>query len=189
MQVGEDMNFDNNELYHYGVVGMKWGVRKAVSKMDKMDKLERKAVKYDKKSAKLSRKSEKVHAKRDLGRSNRKAVKAAKYSIKASKYEKKALNSDSESERLKYEKKSSKMNYKSAKNKIDGNRLSKSVGYGRMAMWYSVRSDKVAKKAAKARMKIANNKYYVDKINRKVSEISKEDLAGTYAFVEKLKTA
>ena len=81
------------------------------------------------------------------------------------------------------------MNYKSAKNKIDGNRLSKSVGYGRMAMWYSVRSDKVAKKAAKARMKIANNKYYVDKINRKVSEISKEDLAGAYAFVEKLKTA
>ena len=29
MQVGEDMNYDNNELYHYGVRGMRRGVRKA----------------------------------------------------------------------------------------------------------------------------------------------------------------
>lgn len=179
----------DGELYHYGVVGMKWGVHKAVSKMGKIDRLERKAVQYDKKSARLSKKSEKIHAERDLGRSNKKAVKAAKYDIKSAKAAKKALKSDSENTRLRYEKKAAKLAYKSAKNRIDGNRLSKSSGYGRLSMHYSVRSDKVAKKAAKARMKIANNKYYVDKMNRKVSEISKEDLAGAYAFVEKLKTA
>lgn len=55
-------------------------------------------------------------------------------------------------------------------------------------MKYSIKSDIVAKKAAKARMKIANNKYYIDRMKRKVSEISKEDLAGAYAFVNRLKT-
>lgn len=154
-----------------------------------MDKLEKKAAKYDIKSAKLSKKSEKRHATYDLGRSNRKAVKAVKYEVKSAKAQKKALNSDSESERLRYEKKAAKLSYKSAKNRIDGNRLSKSKGYGRISMHYSVRSDKVAKKAAKTRMKIANNKFYVDKMKRKVSEITPEDLAGAYAFVEKLNKA
>ena len=53
-------------------------------------------------------------------------------------------------------------------------------------MKYSVKSDKVAKKAAKARMKIAKNKHYIEKMNRKISEISKEDLAGAYSFVKRM---
>lgn len=185
-----EYDYNNQEyLQHYGVVGMKWGVRKAVSKMNKMDKLERKAAKYDIKAAKLSRKSEKRHATRDLGRANKKAVKAAKYDIKAAKMQKKALNSESEKKRLRYEKKAANMSYKSTKNKIDGNRLSKTKGYGKVAMRYSVKSDKVAKKAAKARLKIAKNKVYIDRVNRKVSEINPNDLQGAYSFVEKLNRA
>lgn len=37
----------DGELKHYGVVGMKWGVRKASYKASRRQRLERKAAKYD----------------------------------------------------------------------------------------------------------------------------------------------
>ena len=176
------------ELYHYGVVGMKWGVHRSLYKSSANDRLMRKAVKWDKKAAKLTKKSEKIHAVEDLEGANKKAVKAAKYDAKAAKFKKKSLNTTNESDKLYYEKKSEKLKYKAAANRIEGNTISKSKGYSARAMKYSIKSDMVAKKAAKARMKIANNKYYIDRMKRKVSEISKEDLAGAYAFVNRLKT-
>ena len=53
-------------------------------------------------------------------------------------------------------------------------------------MKYSVKSDKVAKKAAKARMQIANNDRYIAAMNRKISTLSKEEVSGAYSFVNEL---
>lgn len=178
--------YNPNELYHYGVPGMKWGVHRALSKQSSNVKLRKKDLSYDKKAAVLTKKSEKIHASKDLERSNRAAAKSSKYDKKAAKLGKKALAADIEFKRSIYKSKAEKTNYKSAKAKVDANRLSKTSSYGAKAMKYSVKSDKVAKKAAKARMKIANNERYVAKMNRKVSTLSKEELSGAYSFVNEL---
>ena len=171
------------ELYHYGVPGMKWGVRRAQRKMSSNERLRKKALQYDKKSAVLLKKSEKTHASEDLGQSNKAAVKSANYAKKAAKLGKKALGANSDFKKSVYSSRAAKASHKSAKLKIDADRLSKTAGYGSKAMKYSVKSDKVAKKAAKARMKIANNERYIAKMNQKVSSLSKEELAGAYSFV------
>ena len=54
------------------------------------------------------------------------------------------------------------------------------------AMKYSIKSDTVAKKAAKARMKIAKNERYIARMERKISSLTPEELAGAYSFVNEL---
>lgn len=175
-----------SELYHYGVPGMRWGVHRAQSKISANEKLRKKALQYDKKAANLTKKSEKLHASKDLENHNRKAIKAAKYDKKAAVYEKKALKSDDESDRANNHYKAENMKYKAAKARIDAERISKTTGYGLEAMKYSVKSDKIAKKAAKARKEIANNEAYIAMMNRKISTLSDDDIAGAYAFVKAL---
>ena len=162
-----------NELQHYGVLGMKWGVHRAKRKEAQNSRLQKKAYKYDIKSAALYKKSEKEHAKSDLGGYNRAATKAANYSKKAAKLHKKAL-SETGFKKVTLEGKANKLEYKASKAKMKANRISKTTGYGAKAMTYSIKSDKVANKAAKARATVAKNKAYIELMNKRLSSLDSE---------------
>lgn len=77
--------YNQNDMQHYGVLGMKWGVRRSLHKSQSNARLEKRALNLDKRSAKMTKKSEKVHSDLDLGRANKAAKKMAKYRIKAAK--------------------------------------------------------------------------------------------------------
>lgn len=171
---------ESNELAHYGVPGMKWGVRKAVYgsiyKSAKNSKIEEKANKYDLKAVKAYKKGEKLHAKNDLGRANKAAKKAGKYAIKSAKYEKKANRSSNELVKSMYEKKAAKKQWQSDRSNREAQRLSRTTGYGLKAARVMAKGDKYASKASKARYKIANNNHYIAKMQTKYSDIPAAEL-------------
>ena len=185
--IGPDGNlYNTDEFAHYGVLGMKWGKRRAQYKKSANERLRKKALKYDIKSAQFTKKSEKAHAEKDLGQSNRAAVKAANYKKKAAKLQKKALSETNDFKRLRLEKKAAKNEYKGATQQMKANRLSKSAGYGLEAMNYSIKSDKMAKKAAKARMKIAANESYIANMNKALNSVPKKTSNRGRDYVNKI---
>lgn len=177
----------DDELRHYGVVGMKWGVRKAERLHANNRKLAIKESKYNKKAAVYRKRSEKIHADKDLGAANKQAIKAANYSKKAAKLEKRAVTSESDYDRTRFIKKAAKFDYKAAKATQKSNRISKTTGYGVDAMKWSIKSDKFAAKAAKANMKIANNDAYIATTKRKISSLSDAELASGKEYVDRLR--
>ena len=157
---------DETYLEHYGVKGMKWGVRKAVRKVRKNERLQQKAKKYDTKADM----DEHLHPKRRFGDSNGKLGNdildygqqrnAIKMREKANAIERKNNRTrDGETivkanaRRAKANVEASKLRYKSAKIEADLKVISK----------YRV-------KAAKARMFIAQNEEYIENMRRKSFE-------------------
>lgn len=178
---------NENELQHYGVIGMKWGIHRATSKLSSNPDLYKKALKYDKKAAVARKKSEKLHAKKDLETANQKALKAATLRKRAAVLEKRSSKTENDYKAAKLHKKSENLKYKAAKREREANTISKTKAYGAEAMKYSIKSDRFAAKAAKARKKIANNEFYVARMKKKISQLSKEDLAGAYQFINNAK--
>lgn len=153
-------------LEHYGVKGMKWGVRKAVRKVRKNERLRQKAKKYDTKADM----DEHLHPKRRFGDSNGKLGddildygqqrKAIKMREKANAIERKNNRTrDGETivkanaRRAKANVEASKLRYKSAKIEADLKVISK----------YRV-------KAARARLFIAQNDQFIENMRRKSFE-------------------
>jgi hypothetical protein len=186
--MSEYIYISDGDLYHYGVLGMKWGVLRSNYKTAQRDRLYKKALNYDKKSAIMTKRSEKQHATYDLRSANKPASKAAKYKKKAATLEKKAINAENDYQRNRLHYKAEKNQLKAAKQTLKANQISKTTAYGVKAMKYSVKSDKFAIKAAKTRVKIANDKRYTATMQKKISKLSQEELAGAYAFVKDLRT-
>lgn len=190
---------------HYGVPGMKWGVHKYTTpsgtlssagqkkltsmsnkvsrKQLKNDKLTLKANKFDKKAAVATKKSEKLHDKIDLESANGYATRSANHYKKAAKLRNKAEKSESDFDQARLHRKAARQEYKGAKLKMEANKIAKTKGYGVEAMEYSIKSDNFRRKAAKARMRIQNNNFYIKKMNMRIDELSALDVeAGKKQF-------
>ena len=102
-----------NELYHYGVLGMKWGVHKANRLMNRENKLQRKVAKYELKSSKAQRTAEKLHAKKENSNASDVIGYANKLDAKANKLAKKNLNTVDEMKKMKIDRKVAKLKLKS----------------------------------------------------------------------------
>lgn len=166
---------DSDELYHYGVLGMKWGVHRVRMHNKSYDRLASKASRYEQKAIKKQKKSENYHAKYDLKSSNKAMKKALRYEKKAMQNQNKADKADALNDKLFFEQKAAKMNYKAADRRIEANRKAKAAGYGKRALFYSIRSDVYKRKAAKIKLKIANNKRYDAMMSMKMSELSNNE--------------
>lgn len=180
---------DSPDIAHYGVRGMKWGVRKAIRKSSKSERLSRKAEKYEAKSAAAKLRAAKLHNKYDLAGAGRLGVKAARKNKKAVAYDRKAkaaIKSGNEKQALKYQSLAEKNRYKAAKNESKSNTLDRSKGYGVRAEKAASKADKYAKKAAKAKMKIANNDRYIDMMSRKANSFARKDKDRGQAFISQL---
>lgn len=165
----------SDELYHYGVLGMKWGVHRARMHSKSYGRLASKSSRYEQKAIKKQKKSENYHAKYDLKSSNKAMKKALRYEKKAVQNQNKADKADTLNDKLRFEQKAAKMNYKAQNRRIEANRKAKAAGYGKKALLYSVQSDVYKRKASKVKLKIANNKKYDAMMSKKMSELSNNE--------------
>lgn len=178
-----------NELYHYGVPGMKWGVIRSAYKAKSNDRLAKRHLKYKDKAFELNRKSQNIHFKQDLKTSNRLSNKHFKYERKTVKYGEKALDQNSNYKRSLYETKAAKAQLKSDKYGLKANKLAKTTGYGGKALRYSNQSDKAKIKSSRLLYKIAKNNKYIETTKNKLSTLNEDQLNEGKKYVDKFNEA
>lgn len=154
-------SYYQNELYHYGVKGMRWGIRKALRKNKANKKLSKKALAYDLKS----------------GQSAASAAKA-RYKIRN--------NEDYVEKRTRKLKKN--LGYTPNDDKPISRRKKANVKLSKKALAYDLKSEKSDALAAKARYKIHNNEAYIQKMKTKVNDLAIDEVAAVgYDYVEAIR--
>ena len=192
---------DHSELAHYGVLGMKWGVRKnpdrayskSIKKLRRIDSahakaqarvakaqkkgLENKAQKLANRSANLERKSVKLQSK-----SNRLYSKAGRYERKAEKYRDKAVRSFSLKKRVKMTEKMEKAAAKSYRLSDKGDRLAdKSAKLDMKSRKLDSKSKNISYQVYKVNYKEKKlqdkGKKWVERMNKEFSSVSLKDVS------------
>ena len=182
-----------DELYHYGVPGMKWGVQKIdytanriASKERANTRLQERSRKLDRRAAAWRLRSEKRHSKYDLRGSNRVGVRAQRLAKRASKAALKSYSSTDPRKRQRLATRSQKLTMKSARLQRYGNALAKSTPYGKSAMRASIRADKITARAEKARYRVSKNEKYINTMKLKMSAIDSSEYGPGKDYVDKL---
>ena len=156
-----------NELYHYGKLGMKWGHHRTQALTSKNARLANKQEQYVSKNKKFSRLAEKAHVKYDLADSSA-AKQKIKYDNKNLKVQKKIQKTMDPIRKAKLQMVADKYSYKSATQKKKIDEEYRSTPYGVKANKLLNKSNEAARLAERSKALISKNEYMLLKIQTKL---------------------